>query len=221
MTLNRFLLYRTGIRWFEGVSNSEVLTAFFMGLRFDLLVLGFVMLPVVPFSFLLRWPRSPGGVALVGLRWYLGFAWTVIVLLGVIGHLFFVLKGRQFTWWDMGFLSEQQPLIFGFLMSTSGILVSLIALCELSIGWRELGRWTSRVRRAREALEGDSVSVKVSWGETALRTLGPWLLVGLAARGTVTPHHLEKQHSDVSSSPALNQLVLNPVWSFDKKPDAP
>ena len=53
-------------------------------------------------------------------------------------------------------------------------------------------------------------------GEMALRILLPLILIVLAARGTVTPHHLALEHSEVSNSKELNEMALNAVWCFDK-----
>jgi RsiW-degrading membrane proteinase PrsW (M82 family) len=50
----------------------------------------------------------------------------------------------------------------------------------------------------------------------SLKWLFPIFVVGLMARGTVTAHHLEFLHSEVSASAKLNEIVLNAAWTLDK-----
>ncbi len=52
--------------------------------------------------------------------------------------------------------------------------------------------------------------------EIALRIVIPLIVVILAARGTVEPHHLALEHSEVSNSKPINEMALNAVWCFDK-----
>jgi hypothetical protein len=220
MSLNRFLLYRISLPWFEGATWEELALVFGMGLRFDLLVLGFLAMPLVVLSIFLRRMDRLGDLALRGLVACWGTLWTLVVLATVVSHGFFSATGRQLTFLDLGSPAWKGAELVGFFGSASGVLLVAIAACEISIGWREWGRVGGRIQSDREALRAESPEPGEGWRAVVPRLLGPLLLAGLAARGTVTPHHLEKQHSLVSSNPALNQLVLNAVWSFDKKPDA-
>lgn len=218
MSLNRFLLYRTGLVWFENASWWEIAQTFWMGFRFDLLVLGFFAMPLVLVSVGLRRMDRWGDATLRVLLVCWGGVWTLVVLLSLLSHGFFVLAGRHLTFWDLATLTTRGSELAGFFTATSGLLLLAIAACEVSIGWREWGRAARAIRSERA--KSVEATAPERLGMVALRLVGPLLLAGLAARGTVTPHHLEKQHSLVSSNPSLNQLVLNAVWTFDKKPDA-
>ena len=52
--------------------------------------------------------------------------------------------------------------------------------------------------------------------EVVWRILLPLILIFLAARGSVMPHHLALEHSQVSANKELNEMALNAVWCFDK-----
>jgi len=41
-----------------------------------------------------------------------------------------------------------------------------------------------------------------------------FLGIGLAARGNLSPHHLEKADSEISKTPAFNELVLSSPWAI-------
>ena len=47
--------------------------------------------------------------------------------------------------------------------------------------------------------------------------IAPIFITALAARGTVSAHHLGMEHAEVSQVQSLNQLALSPLWAFDKK----
>lgn len=217
MSLNRLLIFRTAPTFVEGARWGDLAEIFWMGFRFDLLVLGFFLLPVVPLS----WFCRRAGVRLVHLLFlYLALSWTVIVIMALVGHGFFYAEGRHLSWWDLQSLLDGGSSASGhgtFYLSMWGLLSIVIYTLQLLIGLREL----ERARRRVISLRKMSPMMGEGFFEAALRAWGPLLLVGLAARGTVTPHHLEKSHSLITSSASLNQLVLNPVWAFDKIPDAP
>ncbi|MNT91983.1 hypothetical protein D3C72_2331740 [compost metagenome] len=52
--------------------------------------------------------------------------------------------------------------------------------------------------------------------EIFIRLIFPFVLIVLAARGTVEAHHLGMEHSVVSSVSSINEMALNPLWCFDK-----
>lgn len=52
--------------------------------------------------------------------------------------------------------------------------------------------------------------------EKSLRVLLPAVLIALAARGTISAHHLRYEDSQVSFTEAINEMALNAPWCFDK-----
>lgn len=55
-----------------------------------------------------------------------------------------------------------------------------------------------------------------SWAKRVFHQVGPALLLGLLARGTLTAHHLGLEQSELSRSPIANELALNGIWTLDK-----
>lgn len=43
-----------------------------------------------------------------------------------------------------------------------------------------------------------------------------FLVLLLGARGTVSAHHLRREHCEIFESRAVNEMCLNPVWNYTK-----
>lgn len=207
MTVMRFIVWFSVPIFFVGTEKSVSLRAFFTGARFDLLVLGFLLIPV-----LLLWLASLGlkdasaRAARVSRGW-LTLAWWIVTTIAAFDWLFFAANGRRMTFHDLktpDFVSDG----FGVVGTETAVIVALIFLCCAILGARQILQMPSFKTKTRP-----ESGLRRAW-----RVIAPVLAVALMARGTLTPHHLEKQHSEVSSNPALNQLVLTPAWAFDKDP---
>lgn len=209
------LVFRAWIYWillphFPEFGN-ETLLAFWMGARFDLLVCGFLWIPPVVagtlgarLKFSLPRPRTIW-------RIYFSVVWFLYGLLAGWDQLFFAAKFRHGTWTDLrqlDFSFMEDAIAHGGGGIIAGGVFVLIAM-GLGMGYA----WTSKARQVEDGPEE-------SPGKLIWRLAGPILLVAMMARGTVTPHHLEKEHSYVSSSAILNKWVLNSLWAFNKYPDA-
>jgi hypothetical protein len=220
MTLQRLVLYLVVVRhWLFGAESPEVIQSFAVGIRFDLCVLGFMNIPVL---FLMWWvcsnmmTKTDNKVFVFIRRWslwiYFGVTTLVIHLLAMLDLMYFASNGHRWTYYDW----EKSGLDFFFTtvqrwgaLFTGGIIAFFLLL------------WVFRslfVLFRIQMHTTDSASEKKSLAIEVLRGIvAPVFLVALAARGTLTAHHLGMEHSEVSHVQALNELALSPVWAFDKK----
>jgi hypothetical protein len=220
MSLQRLVLFLVVVRhWVFGISGSVLFESFLTGLRFDLCVLGFMNIPVL---FLTWWICNDQMVhtqnpVLKALRkwslWiYLGLITLIIHILAMLDLMYFATSGHRWTYYDW------QEKGFDFFVTvatrwgslfTGGIIAFFLLL------------WVFRSLFILFRVQIHTVDVPKEhqqFGIELLRgVLIPVFLVGLAARGTVTPHHLALEHAEVSQIQGLNQLALSPVWAFDKK----
>lgn len=213
MTLTRFLLFFLSRSAFSIIPVTDTLMAFLTGFRFDLLILGFVMIPVVlahtVFALTNFWPKH----ARRGLTIYLSLFWVIIAVYSTFEGLFFILQSRhgnvQDVWTAGIRLLTDANEILGF--TTLALFLGIMIFVTL-IGARGFLR-----AEAVPLEKNPSRQKKASVGELILRVFVPLFVVALAARGTVTAHHLERAHSQVSSWDIVNELALNSAWVFDKE----
>ncbi|MGZ3774805.1 MAG: hypothetical protein ACXVCY_13345 [Pseudobdellovibrionaceae bacterium] len=85
------------------------------------------------------------------------------------------------------------------------VTVLLFSLGYMLIKGLKFGQWKD------EFSPRYGSKLEITW-----RIVLPLLLIALAARGTVEPHHLALEHSEVSNNKAINEMALNAVWCFDK-----
>lgn len=184
---------------------AETLLAFWMGFRFDLLVLGFLWIPFVFIVWLtpLRWSPKK-------LLPYFKFYWLVQIF------LMFNLSWMDIFW--TGQFHSRLNDSFKFPES----------MADLSLAWEKMGYFDSILSTALMGvatvfllhylvnLELKKTFETPSHQKTLVRVLLSLLFVAFAARGTLTPHHLELAHAQISNDPLLNQLPLNAMWNMDK-----
>lgn len=206
----RFLVWFSASNMFLEATTAQTALAFFTGARFDLLIIGFALIPVVLFGIAAASTGVGFELMPVLTKAWLAIFWWIAGLLAVTDWLFFAVQGRRLTVYDLfhgdlSFLSRGGNIVG----NTTAVLVIMIFLCLLILGARQILQMKNpeRVVTREEGL-----------GARILRLGGPVLVVALMARGTIGAHHLEKAHSEISDNLHLNQLVLNPVWAFDKKP---
>ncbi|MEK2689669.1 hypothetical protein [Bdellovibrio sp. GT3] len=207
--LNLFLL--STLSKIQMLNFLEVLHSFGAGIRFDLLVFGFLLLPIYFIlmiqAFFEKWPNW----MFVIYKIYFGAVWLAISLLTYVDFFHYAHHGRrmrfaeysnwspEFTWEQMRSLPQNQNWVF------TVITLALLILGYMLIKAVNFGQW-----------KDEYSPQKGSKFEMALRIVVPLLLIVLAARGTVEPHHLALEHSLVSDSTSLNEMALNAVWCFDK-----
>lgn len=194
---------------FEEVPVSEVVLAFIVGLRFDLLVLAFLILPMIilaPGALLFsRGSRVPSWLV----SFFLGSMWTLIVAMAAVDFCYFSATGRRVSsmaWASLGGFNQVRQALSG-LPTETVLLNGGTMLCIWWVGLRLRDPIRSGVLRAQ-------LNRSFHWGKWLLSLV----LVALAARGTVTAHHLGWGHAKVSSRRVVQELAINPLWSWDKNP---
>ena len=190
---------------------TEVTHSFLAGLRFDTLIMGFALIPVVVLTTLQAclesWPKRMFTLY----RLYLGFAWIVICLLTFMDFFHFTNFGKRMRFadymsWNFETLFDQAQKI----LPNQSVIFAIISLLLLALGLMivialRFGEWKDEYSPR-----------KGNRFEIIIRLTVPFILVILAARGTVEPHHLALEHSIVSSVSSINEMALNPLWCFDK-----
>ncbi|MBK7960209.1 MAG: hypothetical protein IPK04_02680 [Bdellovibrionales bacterium] len=206
------------------ISWGKLFELFWMGARFDLVVIGFIGLPCIAFSLLFEifgiWLEKD----LWWTKTYLLLTWVFASIIGFLDLGFFALNHRHLQWSDhqrfayfegMDYLLNLLPwttLILGF-VAWIGVCIfiykSIRGLCLV-----RLSRRFSDIRKLLARLLGSRCEKFCSY--RIVRILFPLMTVAFFARGTLSAHHLELQHSEISDHPVLNELVLNPIWTMDK-----
>lgn len=212
MTLFRMNLYFLSVFHATAEVNFvEVLQSFVAGFRFDLLIFGFLFIPLY-FVLLLqacfeKWPRS----MFAAYKIYFVGVWFLICALSFIDFFYFARHGSHMRYQDyMAWTPETLFEQAAVLQRNQVLIYSIITVLLFSLGYMltkslRFGEWK------------DEYSPQLgSKMEVALRIVIPLLIIFLAARGTVEPHHLALEHSEVSSNKAINEMALNAVWCFDK-----
>lgn len=212
MTLFRVNLYFLSVfHATEEVGFLEILSSFVTGFRFDLLVFGFLFIPlyfsIMVQAFTERWPQF----MFIGYKVYFVGTWFLICVLTFIDFFFFARHGRRMrfeeymSWTPEAFLEQ-----FNTLMPNQAWIFTAITIMLFTLGYMltkgvKFGVWKD------EFSPRYGSKLEVIW-----RVILPLILIALAARGTVEPHHLALEHSEVSGNKAINEMALNAVWCFDK-----
>lgn len=212
MTLFRLNLYFLSVfHATPKVSLVEVLQSFLAGFRFDLLIFGFLFIPIY-FVILIqtiseKWPRS----MFVVYKVYFTVVWFLICAMTFVDYFYFALHGARMRfneyleWTPQVLMSQAQGMPSNQVWIFSVITVMLFSLGYMLIKGLRFGEWKDEY-----SPHGGSKL------EIVLRLALPLIVIVLAARGTVEPHHLALEHSEVSDNKAINEMALNAVWCFDK-----
>ncbi len=202
--------------------HRDLAQALFAGFRFDLLILGFVWIPIVVGTWLCAIWWNPRRLALI---WKLTFALLILAIFDLSWLDLFWTATHQSRINSQFFNSDLKTVVIeGWL--TLGSLRSLFYLVLLasstfamilSLNWKERWKVVGEKKAAGErAAEPLRQRVESPPAKFFFQLIGSFLLVALAARGTWTAHHLNMEHSQVSEEPKINQLVLNPAWNITK-----
>lgn len=195
----------------SNVDFFDILEAFFVGLRFDILVMGFIfILPTVLLiiqALTIGWSSWINGFH----KLYFLLIWVLMSGMIYLDFFHFVKYGRHMRWQEYESLdfSQYYNWIESSLPSQFWIF-TLMVVFFLAIGLAairsfDFGHWK------------DEFSPRKPWLlERTARTLWPLLFVALCARGSLGQHHLRLEDSKVSKNEAINEMALNAIWCFDK-----
>lgn len=206
MTLHRFYLL-SEYRFLGHFDSDSVFSLFLAGFRFDLLVVAFCLFPVTVFVWMYNF-----GVAIVpkyefGLRRsshsFIAL-WLLVVTLAVGMSNYF--DDLQFAKTRMRLNPENLQVAidnatpffqYPLYKATFSFFVLVIVTILL-------------FRRCEEFI--DARPRRELWLSFLFT-----IIVFLSARGTVTAHHLNIEHSRVTEDVVLNRLALNPIWTWFNK----
>ncbi len=186
--------------------SINLIEAFFVGIRFDILVLGFFWIPV--FVLTLLWSLFQEAEKIfVPLKIY----WVLLVLLIL-----------DLSWVDLFWFASRGDRL-------NHELFQVNPWVALSTGWLILGAKVSWLVTIVMTVSGLMLTVLIFKAKmqtvalpshSKLQITGKlflvFLMIALAARGTWTPHHLNIEHAQVSDNSLINKIPLNPVWNLDK-----
>ncbi|MFN7903915.1 MAG: hypothetical protein ACK5P5_01910 [Pseudobdellovibrionaceae bacterium] len=237
MSLNRVVLFVSFDSELPDLSLSHV-SAFWMGLRFDALILGFsyfvvLILGVLRFFFPEEITRH--GMIYLTKKYYL-LVWILISVIYYFNTWFVLTHQRHMRLPDWQRAVELKTYMVAqnfskevFLMITGALVVSFYfgaykilktdEFYDVDIEKKvEFPEIVSKNETLRElyTMKQNLPDVTPYWLQFYFYLLIPLIIAALFARGTVTNHHLGLQHSVISSHTLMNELVLNPVWTFDK-----
>jgi hypothetical protein len=204
MSVNRFIFYFLAAPVFEIVGKDVILRAFWVGLRFDLLVLGFVWIPIVTVGAILCFADLKFSILRGMVRVYLSIVWFLILANYIVSLTYFLTEGRHFRWTaDTIQMWPRMDFITVILLILIFVMMAVVTIRSL---WEDTYYFPNLTERFKMP----------ELTEVALRVFVPMLLVAFAARGTVTAHHLERADSQISPWEIVNELALNPIWCFNK-----
>lgn len=212
LTILRFNVFFLSVSaWLKDSSFAEVFLAFFTGLRFDILVYGFLLIPALIFWWLItlsiQW--KPWAVALT--HWWFRLTWLAVCLLQVVDFMQFHTNGVRIRAVEFeslfgGWLSQIWPQV--------SLIPFLVFTAVAAIIWT-LGAWVLRQVELGDWKDEYS-PIRGGAKEILWRLIWPLFVVGLMARGTLEEHHLRYEHSLISNDTRLNEMALNPMWTLDK-----
>lgn len=188
--------------------HKDVAKAFFAGFRFDLLVLGFLWIPL----FFIFWIFYFSDFLPRVQNFLKAYFVIIVISLGFISIY-------DYAWFDIykirmtatsfneaGFWSFIESFLkISQLSAMALILAPMVVLIFFILTQKLVTSKSSKLRPHKRILEFPQVLLS-------------FLLIASAARGTWTAHHLNIEHAQVSELAILNQLALSPVWNLDKSP---
>lgn len=210
MSILRLLM--VGIYWNQinqDQSISVIFKIFFQGFRFDLLVWGFFWIPIFFVIWISYWIFANHKKYLTYLaelgRIYFSVLSALLAMIYFLDYFHFERNLDRITYFDWR--------LQGFVASFSWSAVFFVTLLFgglLAIEYIMLLKGRPFFRNFELKINNWSRGKKI--GVIFLQ----FLMIALAARGTVTAHHLNIEHSFISNNSTTNELVLNPVWNWDK-----
>lgn len=192
--------------------SLSLLEAFFAGARFDVLILGFAAIPMV----LIVWAYALGWSPWK-LRWFVSSYFFLVVMICAVLAVFDAAWVAQYHErinhrFDLEWLGQLsttfEQISMGSLLAFTVLVVLLTAIVLKILSRQSAKKWSELVLMAELN--------RVPPMRHTLRFVWTLMWVALAARGTLTPHHLNAEHAEISADVVLNQLPVNPVWNLDK-----
>lgn len=230
MTLQRalnFFLLKESLVTTNYVSK---LIVYGQGLRFDLLILGFIMMPsyILIMSLdlgpirerLMKRQLDPEKIAARVLLYYSSLFLILNAILSWIDTCFFQRNLRHLRWFDFtqSGLSILWTAVSDYFQTndlTTAWLMSLVSLAFLIYFLAQMKLSLVSLRKQKIIFLNRYLSERI-FPKKWMQILASVLLVLTMARGTWTAHHLELRHSQIFREQTLNELILNMAWTINK-----
>jgi hypothetical protein len=203
------------------ISNEQIFDMFVLGFRFDAMISAFLMIPVL-FLILLRLSlaeRLPIYHMVFYSRRFVAILWCLSALIFAVDFHFLETQHRHMRFDDWQQLTHLHQLtLFVNLDYDKDFFFSVISLLGLTyLGFCLL--------LDESEFYIDKSSVWRTWGrsfELGVKFFLPFVVTAMVARGSLGSHHLGARHAAaLSSNKSLNELAVNPLWTFSKVLDGP
>lgn len=185
--------------WPSEATWRDALKTVLMGFRFDLMIIGFWLAPVVLYLIVAKVVLKGRFLHTGLMKLYLLFSWFFICFLYFKSLVSFPELRDHLYWPDHlrnPFLDFQHATQLAW-----WAWVTIILLC--------LGLFQSGAQKFQEFIQ--------KFQRLTLFSLAfIFLWTAFMARGTLTQHHLRKRDCEFSGRDRVTNLCLNPIWTFSK-----
>ncbi len=184
-------------------SVKKILYSFWMGLRFDLLVSGFILL--IPFLFLTAYDYfNNNKFKKIAVVWIYFFSFTIVIIgisnIEYFNNFYKHLDSQALTWLDQPF-----TVVKMLFQEKSWWYIIFLLGGGLYIFYKFINRLISY-----------SKHIELSQKHAILLYFFSFLFIFFSIRGTLAGPPLKKENSTISDIVFLNQLALNPVFVLEK-----
>jgi hypothetical protein len=205
----RALLFYTVFRQWLGW-HDDVAVALLTGVRFDLLVLAFFWFMPLLGTWLWAMRLAFPVLSVVRLFQFWKSYWTLVVLIsGLFIAVDFFFSAAHQTRINHEIWNYNWIKIFADGFEKMRPVNTAVVVLWLVVTTKWMHRSVVRAGLGSHGVKRSSAGI------FALQFLATVLFVGLCARGTVTAHHLNREHTVVSSNEVVNQIPVNPIWALD------
>ena len=200
---------------FQNVLAPELLQAFTMGFRFDLLVTGFILIPLVLILLAMTLYRFwPSWIQLFLKIYLIGF-WLIISVVSILDLYFFTMYRRRMGWEQYSQFDFHHLEIFKLSYGSTYFYVYLIAGVFFTLA----GVYTVQQNKL-PALPPEPQTKLLPFlnNQVALilSLVLPFLVVLFMARGNFEAHHLAIEHCEISEQTIAREICINSSWNIDK-----
>ena len=187
----------------QTVTTRDILSAFIWGLRYDLLITGFVV--ILPFILLIIYDFTRITVLKKIAFWWvfivMGLAFMLTAANVVYYHKFYqIVTVKALEWFD------RPAIVFGMIFEEPRYWFMFVPFfIILYIFYRKLKKWFNKYHAGKQSVKNK-----------ALQFLMLLILIFISIRGRVVHAPLRLEDAFTLPNNFLNELKLNPVFVFEK-----
>lgn len=199
----------SGLNARDPIDFVQHIEIYAMGLRFDLVVLSFILFPLFLLTIFSAGIRTKIYIAKI----YLAISWLGISIINLLNLPYFSFEQKHLNkpeWDTFNFIEALTRWLSGDGLFVK-ITILIFILLNTAIGLIEL----TQVREA-PLWNADSTNLSYKKVKILFQFLFTFIALAFCARGKIGPHHLRREDSFVQQHSGWNELVLNAQWSFNK-----